>query len=88
MKYRREHPDTDLEKVKDRHLNYVIDKDGYTLLKKDTKTGDRRKLTDDEIQEIVNRKNSESQWAKKTHYEFDENGELIQVNNKDPENRG
>lgn len=87
LKYKAEHPDTDIEKVKDRHINYIVDKDGYTLLKKDEKTGERRKLTDDEIKEIVNRKNSESQWAKKTHFEFNENGELVQVDNKDPEKK-
>lgn len=77
----------DFNKTIDRLTNYTVDDDGFTLLKKDEKTGERRKLTQDEIDEIVTRKNTENVYDKKSHYDISPEGTIYTVDNKDESKR-
>lgn len=88
LKSRRDNnDDEDMEKVIDRNLRYTIGDDGFTLLVKDGDSGKRRPITQEEADEIVNRKNSENHYANKSHYEFSTDGRLMTVSNTDPEDR-
>lgn len=88
LKSRHDNDDNeDISKIIDRNTNYILADDGFTLLVKDKETGKRRPLTQDEIDVIVNRKNSDSVYAAKSHYEFDDEGNLITVDNKDDSKR-
>lgn len=64
-----------------------MDDDGRTLLKKDERTGKRRPLSQEEIDDIVWRKNTEGRYDKKNHYEIDGDGTVLTVSNKDPKKR-